>query len=158
MTAAPNDSSGVRFPPPALYVLALAAGYFLERRWPVPVLPGLSRAAAAAGAVLFLSGAGLAAAGVLTFRKAGTSPNPTRPTRALTVAGPYRFTRNPMYLGLALASAGIAVAFNAFWPLPLVAVAAALMVPLVIAREERYLEGKFGDEYRRYRSGVRRWL
>ena len=124
----------------------------------MPVLPGLSRAAAAAGAVLFLSGAGLAAAGVLTFRKAGTSPNPTRPTRALTVAGPYRFTRNPMYLGLALASAGIAVAFNAFWPLPLVAVAAALMVPLVIAREERYLEGKFGDEYRRYRSGVRRWL
>jgi protein-S-isoprenylcysteine O-methyltransferase Ste14 len=63
-----------------------------------------------------------------------------------------------MYLGLALVSAGVAVAFNAFWPLPFVAVAAALMVPLVIAREERYLEGKFGDEYRQYRSRVRRWL
>jgi protein-S-isoprenylcysteine O-methyltransferase Ste14 len=158
MTAPVRDTSGVRFPPPALYVLALAAGYFVERRWPVPVLAGQPRAAAVAGAALFLAGAGLAAGGVLTFRRAGTSPNPTRPTVALTADGPYRFTRNPMYLGLALASAGIAVAFNAFWPLPLVAAAAALMVPLVIAREERYLESKFGDEYRRYRSQVRRWL
>jgi protein-S-isoprenylcysteine O-methyltransferase Ste14 len=153
-----KDSSGVRFPPPALYVLALGAGFLLQRRWPIPVAPGLPGAARVTGVVLFLSGAGLAASGVLTFRRAGTSPNPTRPTRALTAAGPYRFTRNPMYLGLALASAGVAVAFNAFWPLPFVAVAAALMVPLVIAREERYLEGKFGDEYRQYRSRVRRWL
>jgi protein-S-isoprenylcysteine O-methyltransferase Ste14 len=153
-----GDSTGIRFPPPLLYVLALAAGFWLQHRWPVPVAPGHPRAASAAGTVLVVLGMGLAVAGVVTFRGAGTSPNPTRPSRALTIAGPYRFTRNPMYLGRALASAGAAVAFNALWPLLLVVPAAALMVPLVIAREERYLEGKFGDEYRRYRSNVRRWI
>ncbi|HEY1433854.1 MAG TPA: isoprenylcysteine carboxylmethyltransferase family protein [Thermoanaerobaculia bacterium] len=148
MKASSNDSSGVRFPPPFLYLLALAGGYLLGRSWPVPI----------AGAVLVVLGLGVAVSGVLAFRRAGTSPNPTRPTRALTVAGPYRFTRNPMYLGLALASAGGAFAGNALWALLLVLAAAALMVPLVIAREERYLESKFGDEYRRYRSRVRRWI
>ncbi|HWZ86744.1 MAG TPA: isoprenylcysteine carboxylmethyltransferase family protein [Thermoanaerobaculia bacterium] len=153
-----GGSTGIRFPPPLLYVVALAVGFFLQHRWPVPVAPGHPRVASAAGAVLVVLGLGLAVGGVMTFRRAGTSPNPTRPTRALTIAGPYRFTRNPMYLGLALASAGAAVASNALWPFLLVVPAAALMVPLVIAREERYLEGKFGDEYVRYRSSVRRWI
>jgi protein-S-isoprenylcysteine O-methyltransferase Ste14 len=158
MNARAGDATGIRFPPPLLYALALAAGFWLQHRWPVPIAPGHPTALRAAGIALAVLGAGVAAAGVLAFRRAGTSPNPTRPTSALTFDGPYRFTRNPMYLGLALVSAGAAIAFDAFWPLPLVLVAAALMVPLVIAREERYLEQKFGEEYQRYRTRVRRWL
>jgi len=158
MTAPPGDSSGVRFPPPLLYFLALGAGFALERRWPIAIVAGHPRGFLAAGVALAALGVGLAFSGVLAFRRAGTSPNPTRPTNALTAAGPYRFTRNPMYLGLAIASAGVAVACDALWPLLLVPVAAALMVPLVIVREERYLEEKFGDAYRRYRSSVRRWI
>ncbi len=154
----PADNSGVRFPPPLFYVLALAGGYALQKRWPMPTLPGPPGAVRAAGILLALAGAAVAASAVRTFVRAGTSPNPTRPTAALALNGPYRFTRNPMYLGLAIASAGVAVVFDAIWPLVLIPVAVLLVTRFVIMREERYLEAKFGDAYRQYRARVRRWV
>lgn len=98
----------------------------------------------------------LAAAGL--FRQLGTNVPPSQPTTLIATTGPYRWTRNPMYLGMALVYAGLAIGFDgpiALALLPLVLIA---IQTQVIAREERYLEAKFGDDYRRYKAGVRRWL
>lgn len=92
------------------------------------------------------------------MRRAGTNVDPYHPTTAIVEAGPYRYTRNPLYVGMALIYSGISARANA---LP-----AALLLPAVlhlvdrgvIRREERYLEGKFGDEYLRYKGRVRRWI
>jgi protein-S-isoprenylcysteine O-methyltransferase Ste14 len=98
----------------------------------------------------------LAAAGL--FRRLGTNVRPSQPTTLVATTGPYRWTRNPMYLGMALIYAGLAIGFDgpiAFALLPLVLIA---IQTQVIAREERYLEAKFGDDYRCYKAEVRRWL
>ena len=158
MTASAPETSGVRFPPPLIYVGVLAAGFLLQRFSPVHILPGRDLAAHVAGFFLTFLGAVTAASGVLTFRRTGTSPNPTKASSALALTGPYRFTRNPMYLGSAIASAGVALAANAVWPLALLPVAVFLVDRLVIAREERYLESRFGGAYTRYKGSVRRWL
>jgi protein-S-isoprenylcysteine O-methyltransferase Ste14 len=156
--AVPAPTSGVKFPPPAIYALALAGGFLLGRLWPAPVWPAHGLEVRAFGMLLFLLGLGNGAWAVRTFHAAGTSPNPMRPTATLAFGGPYRFTRNPMYLGLAVASAGFALFWNALWPLLSVPVAMALLSRFVIAREERYLEAKFGEDYLRYKGRVRRWL
>ncbi len=159
MTAEPKPpTSGVKFPPPAIYVLALAAGFFVRWRWPASIVPGRDPEVRVAGVAAFLLGLGLALWAVGTFLATGTSPNPTRPTSALAFAGPYRFTRNPMYLGLAAASAGVAMFWNALWPLLCVPVAMALVTRFVIAREERYLASRFGPPYLDYTRKVRRWI
>jgi protein-S-isoprenylcysteine O-methyltransferase Ste14 len=156
--SAPGATSGVKFPPPAIYALALAAGFLAHRRWPAALWPGHALELRALGVLLFGLGLGLAGWAAWTFRRAGTSPNPARPTSALTFGGPYGFTRNPMYLGLAIANAGFAVFWNALWPLLSVPVAVGLLTAFVIAREERYLESRFGEAYRDYRTRVRRWI
>jgi protein-S-isoprenylcysteine O-methyltransferase Ste14 len=90
--------------------------------------------------------------------KARTRINPLRPTTALVIAGPYRFSRNPMSVSLVVLFVGLALRLDTLWPL-------LLLLPLlivyhygVVQREERYLERKFGDTYRNYRSAVRRWI
>jgi protein-S-isoprenylcysteine O-methyltransferase Ste14 len=159
MTARPKSAaSGVKFPPPAIFVLSLAAGFLIRWRWPASIWPAHDGALRAAGAAFFSAGLLLALWAVGVFRAAGTSPNPTRPTAALALSGPYRFTRNPMYLGLSTASAGIAMFWNALWPLLCVPVAMALVSRFVIAREERYLASRFGAPYLEYARQVRRWI
>ena len=150
--------SGIRFPPPAIYALLLAAGFLLHRRWPAAIWPGHVREMRVAGALLFAAGAGLGIWAVATFRGARTSPNPMSPTTALAMKGPYRFTRNPMYLGMSILSAGFAVFWNALWPLLAVPVSMVLVNVLVIAKEEAYLARLFGENYLGYKSRVRRWL
>ena len=84
---------------------------------------------------------------------------PTRlPTTTIVETGPYRFTRNPIYLGMFLGLIGLAIAFDNFWLLMMLALFALVIRYGVVAREEAYLERKFGDVYRRYRARVRRWL
>ncbi len=84
--------------------------------------------------------------------------DPWRASSALVTSGPYRFTRNPMYLGMASLYAGIALAFGLLWSLALLLAVLVVIDRGVIAREERYLERRFGDEYRIYKQQVRRWL
>jgi protein-S-isoprenylcysteine O-methyltransferase Ste14 len=154
-----GDSSGVRIFPPGVYLAGLVIGYILQWLWPLPILPGSGDPIVRiVGAALALAGIALMLLAVATFRRAGTSPNPTVATSALAVEGPYRFTRNPMYLGLALLLAGIAGIGNALWPLLSLIPVVAVIQTQVIEREERYLEAKFGAAYRDYRSRVRRWL
>src|SRR5712691_10398411 len=150
------DHSGVILPPPLIYVVFLLIGVGLQRYVPLPRLPiGSGRFL---GAVLALSAFVLTASSVRRFWASGTSVIPVRPTTALVIQGPYRFTRNPMYLGMLLLYVGIACWFGLVWPLLLSPVLVWVIGRWVIAREERYLERKFGHEYRLYRARVRRWL
>jgi len=150
------DRAKLIAPPPILYLGALAIGLGLHLAFPVRVLPrGVARVA---GWIVCLFSAGLGMSGLWVLRKAGTSQNPRRPTTVLVVSGPFRISRNPLYLSLLFLYAGIALLVNSLWISLLVIPLVVVLRAGVIGPEEHYLERKFEDEYRRYRSQVRRWL
>jgi len=155
MTTDPADTAHVIAPPPLIYAVPLLAGLLLHHYRPLPVVPA-AWAHLLGPLIVGLGFGGLPA--VLAFLRAGTRPEPWKPTTALVVTGPYRFSRNPMYLGFTLFYTGISVWVNALWPLLLLPVVLVVMSRGVIAREEAYLERRFGDEYRSYKARVRRWL
>ena len=150
------DHAGVPVPPPLLYAAGFAVALALERRWPLPRPP--ARPARRVGAALLVVGAVLPASGATLFHRRDTSVLPVRPTTALVTSGPYRLTRNPMYVGFALGHAGLALLRRSTWAVLMLGPVLAAVDRMVIAREERYLERAFGDEYRRYARRVRRWL
>jgi protein-S-isoprenylcysteine O-methyltransferase Ste14 len=155
-----KDTSGVIAPPPLIYATGLALGFLLNWLAPVPLWP--SGAAPAlrwtVGGGLFIAAGLLAAWAMLRFSRAGT-PIPTwRPTSALVVEGPYRFSRNPIYVALSLAYAALGIGLGNPWILGLLAPVLVVVRYGVIAREEAYLERRFGEEYRRFKGRVRRWL
>ncbi len=92
------------------------------------------------------------------FKNAKTRIEPWQPTSSIITTGPYRYSRNPIYLAFAIAGAGIALAFNTYWMLLSLLVFVLIANKLVIEREEKYLEGKFGESYLNYRRETRRWL
>jgi protein-S-isoprenylcysteine O-methyltransferase Ste14 len=156
LTAMPKDTPGVAAPPPLIYLAGLAVGFGLEALLPGGSLPAAVRWGG--GGALLLAGAALLASFQVLFSRDHTATNPWKPTTAIVTSGPYRLTRNPAYLGMALLYIGIALLADAPWvlvPLPVVLVA---IDRGVIAREEHYLEGKFGQEYLDYKRGVRRWI
>ncbi|MGB9428872.1 MAG: isoprenylcysteine carboxylmethyltransferase family protein [Gammaproteobacteria bacterium] len=154
-----HDVSGVRFPPPLYYLIGLLVGFGIYLLFPVKLAkPSHGLIVHVLGAIWILLGLLLFIWALLTFRRVGTSPIPHVPTAVLTPDGPYRMTRNPMYLAMALISVGIGLAVNMLWPLLSVPVTLVLIDRLVITKEERYLETKFGDTYRQYTSRVRRWI
>jgi protein-S-isoprenylcysteine O-methyltransferase Ste14 len=143
-------------PAPVIFGGAFLIGLALNWAVPRTVLPHGTRWA---GWVLVIVGVvvvGLPA--LLALLRAGTSPNPGRPTTALVVTGSYRFTRHPLYLSMAIIYTGLALAANALWALLLLPVALFLTDRGPMAREERYLEQKFGESYRSYKGRVRRWI
>jgi protein-S-isoprenylcysteine O-methyltransferase Ste14 len=150
------DAPGVVAPPPLVYLTGLAAGFGLEALLPSASLPGALRWPL--GGALLLGGLALARSFVAAFHRADTAVHPGRPTTAIVTSGPYRLTRNPGYLGMTLVYAGIAVLSGALWPFATLVPTLILVDRGVIAREERYLERKFGAEYLRYKAKVRRWL
>lgn len=152
------DNAGVRVIPPLVYVAGLVIGYVVWWFWPAPIVPGGAGIACAIGVLLILAGIGVTVWAVLTFRRIGTSPIPVAPTTALAFGGPYEYTRNPMYLGLAATHAGIAFLGNALWPLVALIPVVWVIQTQVIDREEAYLMRKFGEEYRAYMGRVRRWF
>lgn len=150
------DHANVKIPAPLIYVAGLILGLVLERRLPVVALPrALSQAAALACLAVWI---GLMAWSVGSFWRNRTSLIPIKPATALVVSGPYRFTRNPMYVSLACLYLALALWFNIFWALILLPIVIVVVRYYVIAREERYLERKFGDAYVQYRARVRRWV
>lgn len=156
----PGSNPGVRFPPPLIFALGLGAGLALEYfRVSLPLLDParawwLDLHAAAIGVVaIWLIGSALGG-----FRRKGTDPRPWREDSALVVEGIYEHTRNPMYLGMALAYGAITLALNTLWPLLTLLPVLLLVRYYVIAREERYLAQRFGDPYRDYCRQVRRWF
>jgi protein-S-isoprenylcysteine O-methyltransferase Ste14 len=153
--AAP-DHAGVFLPPPFVYVFFFLIGAALQRVLPLPSLPVGLRLACAA--VCLLLWAWLTAWSFRRFWALGTSIVPVRPATTLVVEGPYRFSRNPMYLGLLILYVGVACWSNLVWPLVLAPALVWTMQVVVIAREERYLRRKFGEDYGKYLTQVRRWL
>jgi len=151
-----RDHANVIIPPPLIYAGGLILGLLLEKAIPVLVLPrGLSQAVAL---VCLAVGIVPMVWSIVLFWRNRTSVLPVRPATALVISGPYRFTRNPMYVGMVCLYLALALWFNLFWALILLPVVIAVIRYYVIAREECYLEGKFGEAYVQYCARVRRWI
>lgn len=154
--AAEHDSPRVVALPPLLYAGGLALGFIAH--WAVPqrmLAPSLRYWIA--WPLLFV-GLALASWGRRALVSAGTNVDPRKPASVLVAAGPYRFSRNPLYLALTLIFLAIGCFANDLWFLPVLVAVLLVMQYGVIHREERYLEAKFGDPYREYCASVRRWL
>ena len=149
------DNAGVIVRPPLLYVMALAAMLALRWLWPLPIVGG---AAFWPGLALVALAVGLLVWGRRTLVAGGTNVDPSLPSTTVVTSGPYRFSRNPLYVGLAAAYLGLTLALDTWWGIVLLALVLIVMHQGVIRREERYLEQKFGDGYRQYRAAVRRYL
>lgn len=159
MTTPPLPHPGVRFPPPLLFVAGLVGGWLANRAYPLPLLPAAARSLGLGLGYLFIAcWAALGFAAISAFRRARTPLIPNRPAVELVTAGPYRFTRNPIYLSLTMLYLGLVLLLNTAWPLIVLPLVLTLLQQLVIAREERYLASAFGGAYEAYRARVRRWL
>lgn len=143
--------------PPIIYAAVFIAGLVLNRMFRGVILQEPSTGDVVGGLML---GAGLflMAWAVRTFSKGGENPDVRKPTNKILSSGPYAFSRNPMYVSMTLAYVGIALIVNVVWPLVFLPVAFIVLHYGVVLREEQYLERKFGDEYRRYKSKVRRHI
>jgi protein-S-isoprenylcysteine O-methyltransferase Ste14 len=154
-----TGTAGVIARPPLLFLAALLIGFVLDRllRLPFP-LTRIDLVHWIVGGSLILIGLALAAAGIRNFSRAGTPVQSIKPTRALVMTGIHGWTRNPIYLGMFLVYGGIAVAARSPWALILTLPLAITIRYGVVAREEAYLERRFGEAYRDYKARVRRWL
>jgi protein-S-isoprenylcysteine O-methyltransferase Ste14 len=143
--------------PPLAWALAVIAGLVLDWLAPLPFVPA-GWPAGWLGALVFALALALAVWAIVTMTGAGSNVPTNRPTTVIVESGPYRFTRNPIYLGMFGGQIGLAVAFDALWLLAMLVPFALVIRYGVVAREEAYLEQKFGDVYRGYSARVRRWL
>lgn len=154
--ASERDVAGVPVPPPLIYIAGLAVGGVAELirstsgpPWPISLTIGV------VGGLVWLALDGSAMA---RFRRAGTPVIPFQPSTALVVDGPYRISRNPIYLGMAALYVGLAFLLGIMWALLLLPFVLIAVDRLVIAREEPYLERRFGQDYVEYKKRVRRWV
>lgn len=157
-----SDRSGaaVRFPPPVAGIMAIVAGYGLGR-----IVPIFSEYALPTPMRYWIGGIIVAASiGILgfwpikLFKKTGQDVTPWSNTPEIVVAGPYRFTRNPMYLMMLFVCLGFAVIFSEAWILIFTPMLALVLYHIAIKHEEKYLAGKFGESYAQYKNLVRRWI
>lgn len=151
-----QDNPGVIAPPPLIFAVMLAVGLLLQRFFPKKFLP--RRAGIIPGAMCIGLAIVLIRSGFQEMRAAKTNVNPTMPATTIVTDGPFRYTRNPLYLGFTLMYAGISFLANALWAILLLPIALLVMIYGVIMREERYLERKFGEQYLSYKARVRRWF
>ena len=156
MPSIPNP--GVRFPPPLIYAAGLLVGWLLDRRWPLPMTAPDSPARELLADLCFLVWLAVMVWAFVTFRRARTSTIPNQPAATIVTGGPYRFTRNPMYVSLVALYLAVTLALNSWWPVLFLPLVLLVLLRAVIAREERYLASAFPAEYDAYRRRVRRWL
>jgi protein-S-isoprenylcysteine O-methyltransferase Ste14 len=142
--------------PPFVYLVSIGLGVLVHLFWPVRLLPVSVNVPI--GVLVVLVAVALFISAVRTFRKADTPVPGNLPTTSIVRAGPYRLSRNPIYLAFTLFQAGLAACINSLGVLLTLLPALALMVLVVIPREERYLEARFPSEYLPYKRAVRRWL
>jgi protein-S-isoprenylcysteine O-methyltransferase Ste14 len=151
-----QDSARVRIPPPLTYAVGLGAGLLLSKWIPSRWLPAvISRWL---GWTLVVAACALAVPSLALFLQKKTAIRPDRPATTLAVSGPYRLTRNPMYLSLALLYAGIAILYQSIWALLFLFPVLFVIDRHVIVPEELYLDRRFGSTYAQYRTRVRRWI
>lgn len=156
----PVHSPLVKFPPPVAFLLAFLAGWAIDRyAWPVALVPdefGLARRVVAW--LLVAAGIALSGMAVLIFRLARTTIIPHNRPSALVIIGPYRFTRNPMYVALTTIYVGAAGAVNTPWPFLFLPLPLLFLQRVMIPFEEQRLHGLFGEAFAAYCRRVRRWL
>ncbi len=151
-----TDSAGVRFPPPLIFLSFILIGLGISWLRPMSVVP---EPLAMPFGVAFVVGAGtLAVLGFRELRRKKTTIRLDEPSSTIVKTGPYRFTRNPLYVALGTLHLGIGLWTNSFWVVLMLIPALIIMTTQIIAREEAYLERAFGDEYVSYKASVRRWI
>jgi protein-S-isoprenylcysteine O-methyltransferase Ste14 len=151
-----SDAPNVKIIPPLVYLAGIVIGFLANIWMPIKVVPNL--VAWAVGGILIFCGAAFTGFALLKFRDVGTTVRPDRAASTLVIAGPYKITRNPMYLGLALVYLGIATAGQCVWALILLPVVLIIIQRGAIEPEEAFLEKRFGVDYISYREKVRRWI
>ena len=151
-----QDKAGVLAPPPLIYLGALIFGLLLGRRFPITFLP--RKMERGIGLPLLVGGVLLLVWFEQAMRQADTPASPYKPVERIAKEGPFRYSRNPGYLSMAMIYTGIASLANALWAILLLPVALLVIQRGVIEREERYLERKFGEEYLSYKAQVSRWI
>ena len=142
--------------PPLVYLASIVLGALIQLAVPVPFLP--PTLVVRLGAPLVVIAVALFASAVTRFQAAGTPVPARKPTTVIVRTGPYRFSRNPIYLAFSLFQLGVAIWANSLWLLATLVGAVALIHYVVVPREEQYLERKFGTRYLEYKASVRRWL
>lgn len=141
--------------PPIVYLISILSGFALHAVWPLRVVP---HAIAPLGGLLTLVAVLLFVLSVRQFRRAGTPIRTRKPVTTILTTGPYRFSRNPIYLSFTLLQLGLGISANSAWVVGTLIPTLVLMSSGVIGREELYMAEKFGDDYLRYRASVRRWI
>jgi protein-S-isoprenylcysteine O-methyltransferase Ste14 len=155
-----RDHPGLMVPPPLFVLIAVALAFVLEWLVPVVFLPAVSlqNPLTWAGAIIAIGGVALTVRGAREFQRAGTNVNPFQPALKIVSSGPYRFTRNPMYLGMIVFMLGFSLLLSLEWGLILTPVLWFAFDRLIVAREEAYLSRKFGQPYSDLLTRTRRWL
>lgn len=146
----------VRVHPPIIYAISILSGIGLNNLWPLSMPFGLH--GRLFGGIIIVAATLIAAWALLYFHRHDTDVRPDKPDRALITSGPYRFTRNPLYIVLTLAQITAAVWLDNPWILLLVVASVIVITRYAITREELYLEQLFGEEYLKYKQRVRRWF
>lgn len=160
MSDGKTDRASIRVPPPVFPLLTVVVGLVLDWIWPLDWSSLVAASVRYWVGGLIIAGAflGLGIWAVVVFRRSGESENPWKPTFRLVGRGPYRFTRNPMYLQMVLICIGLGVVLANIWILLGTPACMAALQRFAILPEEQYLERKFGDSYLDYKDRVRRWL
>jgi protein-S-isoprenylcysteine O-methyltransferase Ste14 len=156
---ASQEGPGAPFPPTLFFVVAFGVALGLHEQRPLVLFTaGFERWRTVIGAGLITAGLAVFWWGMSTFARARTGILLERPASELVTRGPYRWSRNPQYVGFVACYLGLSAIANSLWPVIVLPVALALLVPFVIRREERYLRSRFGDQYDAYCRRVKRWL
>lgn len=151
-----EDNPGIKFPPPLIYLISILIGIGIGRVSPMAFLPaGL---ATPLGAIVSAAALALAILGFRELKRHETTPRPDKASSAIVKTGPYRVTRNPLYVSLATLQLGIGLWTNNLWIVLMLIPVWLVMTTQIIAREEAYLERVFGEEYSSYKTSVRRWI
>jgi protein-S-isoprenylcysteine O-methyltransferase Ste14 len=147
----------VHFPPPLVFLIAIVVGYLLQRLT-VPLGVGSSTSMRTFGVAVAVAGVAVGGSAIALFRRTGQDPTPWKPSPSMIGQGAYRFSRNPMYIGMTLVQLGVGIVMNNLWIVLLALIALGVVHFIAVLPEERYLSGRFGVEYDKYRSRDRRYF
>ncbi|SOH95404.1 Protein-S-isoprenylcysteine O-methyltransferase Ste14 [Monaibacterium marinum] len=152
------DSPNIVFYPPVLFAMAPIVALVLQRIAPLGLLEPAGDVQQAVGIAILALALALGLWGVVVFKRAGTNVSPHTPALLIVSSGPYRFSRNPMYIAIELVQLGLGLAVSMEWSIIIAPLALIALHYGVVLREEAYLTEKFGDQYTEYKQQTRRWL
>lgn len=154
----PDRGPDISFPPPLLFAGGFLVGWVIGRIWPLWAASPVNPIIEVTGAVIAGAGLAIVAWAMSTFALSRTAIMPNRSASTLVTHGPYRYSRNPMYVAMTLLYTGLALTTRIWWALPVLPIVLVVLSRAVVAREERYLGTAFGEAYAQYMQRVRRWI